>query len=236
MVSKTNWKAWVVLGAAVALFATSGGILMASNMGFKINTALQNGFIAPGPKGDNWRAIPWVSPNTTYTAMCNTFAAAGATKANVTIAQINASTGAATSANCAVGSATAIDPTRGVRVRITGGVAPASPTNIVLVGSSNESASFPILQGGFVAPGPKGDNWLGIPYHTTWTKAQDICTSYGFVLATGVTVARIDAASGAATSFTCGLTANNFNLVIGEAIRIRKTTAGNPAALLPPHF
>lgn len=236
MVSKTNWKAWVVLGAAVALFATSGGILMASNMGFKINTALQNAFIAPGPKGDNWRALPWVSPNTTYTTLCNTFAAGGATKANVTIAQITASTGATTSFNCAVGSATAIDPTRGVRVRVTGGTAPASPNQIVFVGSSNETASFPILQGGFVAPGPKGDNWLGVPYHTTWTKASEVCTSYGFVLATGASISRIDSSTGTTTSHTCGLAANNFNLVIGEGIRIRKTTAGNPAALLPPHF
>lgn len=236
MVSKSNWKAWVVLGAAVALFATSGGILMASNMGFKINTALQNGFIAPGPKGDNWRALPWVSPNTTYTALCNTFAAAGATKANVQLAQVNAATGVVTNVNCLVGSAAAIDPARGVRVRVTGGVAPASPTNIVLVGSSNESASFPILQGGFVAPGPKGDNWLGYPYHTTWTKASEVCTTFGYVLASGASIARIDSSTGVTTSHTCGLAANNFNLVIGESVRVRKTTAGNTAATLPPHF
>jgi hypothetical protein len=236
MVSKSNWKAWVVLGAAVALFATSGGILMASNMGFKINTALQSAFVAPGPKGDNWRALPWNSPNTTYTALCNTFAAAGATKANVTIAQIAAATGTTTSFNCVVGSATAIDPTRGVRIRVTGGVAPASPSNVVLVGSSNETALFPILQAGFVAPGPKGDNWIGVPYHTTWTKASEVCTTFGYVLASGASIARIASDTGTTTSHTCGLAANNFNLVIGESVRIRKTTAGNTAATLPPHF
>ncbi len=108
--------------------------------------------------------------------------------------------------------------------------------NIVLVGSSNETASFPIIQAQFVAPGPKGDNWLGVPYHTTWTKASDVCTSYGFTLANGASIGRIDSPTGGNITFTCGLTTNNFNLVIGEAVRVRKTTVGNPGALLPPHF
>jgi hypothetical protein len=235
MVSKTNWKAWVVLAAAVALFATSGGVLIASNMGFKINTALQNGFVAPGPKGDNWRALPWVSPNTTYTALCNTFAAAGATKANISLTTINPATGTALTVSCAVGNATLIPVGGGIRVRVTGAVAPASPPNIVLVGSSNETAAFPTIQGGFIAPGPKGDNWLAPPYHTTWTKASEICTTFGLGVGAG-NVTRLESTTGAATTHNCGLAANNFTLVIGEAIRVRKISAGNIVGTLPPHF
>ena len=236
MVSKANWKAWVILGAAVALFVTSSGLLMASNMGFKLNTSLQKGFAAPGPKGDNWRALPWNSPNTTFTNLCNTFAAQGATKANVTLATINASTGGVTSVSCAIGSATAIDGRSGVRIRITGTTSPASPGNVVLVGSSNESLALPTIVGSFVAPGPKADNWLSVPYHTTWTVAENVCSSFGIGSGAG-NVTRIEATTGGLTSHPCGTTISNFSLVIGEAVRIRKTTAGNgPAGVLPPHF
>jgi hypothetical protein len=235
MISKATWKVWVIMGAAVALFVTSGGLLMASNMGFKINTALQNGFIAPGPKGDNWRALPWNSPNTTYTALCTTFANAGATKANLSLLTINPATGVSTTVNCAVGNAALIPVGGGIRVRVSGAAAPASPANVVLVGSSNETAPFPTIQGGFLAPGPKGDNWLAIPYHTTSTKASDICTTFGLGVGQG-TVTRVESTTGVATNFSCGLAANNFNLVIGEAVRVRKTTAGNIVGTLPPHF
>jgi len=235
MVSKANWKVWVIMGAAVALFVTSGGLLMASNMGFKINTALQNGFVAPGPKGDNWRGLPWNSPNTTYTALCNTFANAGATKANIALLTVNAATGVTTTVNCAVGNAALIPVGAGIRVRVTGAVAPASPANIVLVGSSNETAPFPTIQGGFVAPGPKGDNWLAPPYHTTSVNAANICSTFGLLVGQG-TVTRVEATTGVATTHSCGLAANNFNLIIGEAVRVRKNTAGNIVGTLPPHF
>jgi len=235
MISKSNWKAWVIMGAAVALFVTSGGLLMASNMGFKINTALQNGFLAPGPKGDNWRALPWISPNTSYTALCTTFGNAGATKANISLLTVNATTGVTTTVNCAVGNAALIPVGSGIRVRISGAVVPASPANIVLVGSSNETAAFPSIQGGFLAPGPKGDNWIAPPYHTTWTKASDVCSTFGLLVGQG-TVTRIESTTGVGTTFSCGLAANNFNLVIGESVRVRKTTAGNIVGTLPPHF
>ena len=235
MVSKANWKAWVVLGAAVALFATSGGILMASNMGFKINTALQNGFLAPGPKGDNWRSLPWNSPNTTYTALCNAFAAAGATKANISLTTIDPTTGTPTTVACALGNATALVAGRGIRIRVSGAVAPASPSNIVLVGSSNETAAYPTIQGGFLAPGPKGDNWIAPPYHATYTTASTVCTGFGLAVGQG-NITRIESTTGLPTTHNCGLAANNFNLVVGEAIRVRKIPVGNIVGSLPPHF
>ena len=62
MVSKMSWKSWVVLGAAVALFVASGGLLMASNMGFKINKALSNGNVTNSNKGVNFVSIPFNNP------------------------------------------------------------------------------------------------------------------------------------------------------------------------------
>lgn len=239
MVSKANWKTWVIMGAAVALFVTSGGLLMASNMGFKINMGLQNAFAAPGPKGDNWRSLPWNGPNSTFTILCNTFAAAGASKGNINVSAVDPTTGGALGGSC-VAAAGAIPVGRGIRVRVTGLTPPLSPNSIVIVGSSNETAAFPSIFGPFAAPGPKGDNWLSIPYHTTWTKAQDICTTFGSTVATGLpagsTITRVDASTGSPISFNCVInTGTNFSLVIGESVRIRKPNPPIPG-IVPPHF
>jgi hypothetical protein len=95
MVSKANWKTWVILGVAVAVFATSAGVVVASNMGYKINKGLQNGFAAPGPKGDNWLSIPYNSPYTNSRLLCDAiFPGAGV------IGRLNGPTGVTTACNC----------------------------------------------------------------------------------------------------------------------------------------
>jgi hypothetical protein len=242
MISKANWKTWVILGAAVALFVTSGGLLMASNMGFKINTSLKNNFaLGAAPQGDNWRCLPWNSPNTNFTNLCATFTAQGAFKNNVSAFVSNPVTGGVTNVQCSVGSGTLISAPTGIRIRINGtGACPGascSPSNVVFVGSSNETASFPAIIGSFaLGAAPKADNWICPPYHTTWTKAGDVCTAYGFGVGSQTTVTRIDANTGTLTNFQCPNIGTNFSLVIGESIRIRKVPAGNNAALLPPHF
>src|SRR4030095_868635 len=186
MLSKTNWKAWLVLGAAVALVLASG-VVMASNVGFKINKGLKTPFLAPGPAGDNWISLPYNSPYNNFTNLCNAFFAAGAPKANTTISRLDASTGLFTHVSCLAGSAAPLVPGQGLRARITTVTLPS----VILVGSSNEATAFPTFFGGFIAPGPKGDNWAGYPYHTTWVKASDVCGSLGLGLGQG-TVSRID--------------------------------------------
>jgi len=236
MGSKSSWKAWVVLGAAVALFVTSGGLLMASNMGFKINKGMKNNQLGAGPTGDNWVSIPFTSPYNNFTALCNAFVTTN--KQRITISRLDASTGTFTNVNCLAGSAVAITGNTGFRVRIVGTLPAESPSNVILVGASNETLAWPTIFGGFVGLGPKGDNWPGVPYHTTMLKANEICTLLGLGLTQG-TVSRIDANTGSFTNFACGGAvggASNFSLVIGEAVRIRKNTAGNIVGTLPPHF
>ena len=51
MARNANWKTWVILGVAAAILIPSGGLVMASNMGFKINKQLYPSFIlAQAPK------------------------------------------------------------------------------------------------------------------------------------------------------------------------------------------
>lgn len=262
MLNKTNWKAWIVLGLAVAVLVTSGGLLMASNVGFKINKALSFISIAGSQKAHNWVSLPYNHPYTNVTGICNALFAKGATKATTFVEIINASTGniQTGSGNCGIGGAatTSLNGGQvGVRVRMTSNTAPnVAIPNIVLVGSSNEALTTPTL---FVPPAiagsQKGHNWMSVPYHTTWAKASDVCASIGFpcvggttctaIVALGNQVARIDATTGNTSTFVCGnIVTNpaNFSLVIGESIRyLRTTCAGGPptcdiAPFLPPHF
>lgn len=207
---------------------------MASNMGFKINKSLQNGFATGGaPKGDNWMALPYSNPYTNFTNLCNAFT--GATKSTITVSTLNPVTGAFTNVNCAVGSATAIASNAGLRVRVTGATPPANPNQVVLVGSSNEAAALPTVLGAFSAAGaPKKDIWISVPYHTTWINAFDICTTLGIGAGAG-NVARINSVTGVTTTANCAVS-GNFGLVIGESVRVRKTAAGDVVGVLPPHF
>jgi len=236
MVSKSNWKAWVFLGAAVALFVTSGGLVMASNMGFKINKFVQNNQLGLGPKADNWVSLPFNHPYTTMKALCNAFVTTAPLR--ITISTLAPATGIFTNFNCLGAGGAAPAGPAGVRVRVVGTIPAESPSNVVLVGSSNETQPWPTIFGGFLGLGPKGDNWISIPYHTTFLKANEICAHLGLGLTAG-TVSRIDATSGAFTNFACGGAvggATNFTLVIGESYRVRKNSAGNVVGSLPPHF
>ncbi len=232
---QVNWKSWVVLGVAVAVFATAGGLVMASNMGFKINKQVYAGFIlSAAPKRDNWVSIPYSNPYPDAKKLC---VAAGASTSGFTIVQINPTSGTnLVNYPCSLSTVVALDPTRGIRIRNTG----ATPTNVVMVGSSNESQALPTVLGGFVlSQAPKKDNWISVPYHTTWIKGEDVCVSMGMGSGTG-SVVRINPDPAAATnliSHPCGnTTINNFSLVIGEAVSVRKTAAGDITGKLPPHF
>ena len=232
MDGKSHWTAYAIVAAFVVVLGVPTTMLMASNIGWKINVPLQNGFLVPGPKGDNWRGVAPVSPYVTYTALCNVFAAAGATKANINLSTINPATGTTTSVNCVVGNAAAIPAGRGIRIRVTGAVAPASPANVVLVGASGSAPVIPTIVGGFLSPGPKGDNWITPPITTTLVRASDVCTHLGLGLGAGA-VTRFNSSTGAVTTHNCGLAAGNFNLVGGESIRVRKTTPGDILAPAP---
>jgi hypothetical protein len=242
MSRQMNWKSWVVLGLAAAVLATSGGLVTASNFGFKINKVFYPNFNQiQAPKRVNWISLPYNSPYTNAKLLCN---ALGSSAAGTTIFQLNPSTGAGLTSPspypCSFNTVSALDSTRGVRVQSSG----TTPVNAVLVGSSNESQAMPTILSGFnLTAAPKKDNWISVPYHTTWVKAEDVCVTIGI---TGVNpntgnVIRVngDPTTGSNTvSHPCGnTTINNFSLVIGEAVDVRKNQAGTDVVgKLPPHF
>lgn len=242
MLKKTDGRVYAILALAVAVFATSSGILMASNMGFKINRSLRNGFVSPGPKNENRISYPYNNPYTTAKLLCNSVGAVGAGATGSTVAQLDPATGATVSFACPLaGPGFTPVPQRGVRARL----GASGPTSAVLVGSSVESGAgsfYPTLIGGFVSTtAPKGDNELSVVYHTTRTNAEGICDDIAACNAgskAGLSVIRLDSATGSSTSHPCATAINNFSLVIGESVIVRKTTAGNlgPGTCAPAHF
>jgi hypothetical protein len=238
MSRKMNWKSWAILGLAVAVLVTSGTFVMASNMGFKINKQIYNQYNPlQNPKRLNWVSLPYSSPYTNMKTLCT---ALGTTSSKVTIFQLNNPVaGSGSSMTCNLSLTTALDAARGVRITSTeAGVTP--PINAVLVGSSDETKALPTILGGFnVTLSPKKENWISVPYHTTWVKAEDVCVSLGIGAGSGAVI-RIngDPASGTNTiNHPCGNTSvSNFSIVVGEAVDVRKTSAGDIAGKLPPHF
>jgi hypothetical protein len=287
MVSKRSWKAWVVLGVAVAVFVTSGGLLMASNMGFKINKQIATN----GTTGSRvtWISVPYNNPYLKVRGLCKAFVDthgwSSALVASISIDKIqvgnitppNGNTVSQScitccptlASNCGIltgqcdlnlvhnnaadGAGSAGTNGGPAAVRITTTPTATIPVNVVLVGSSQETQNTPKLipnavDGGLISVtgSNRSHNWISVPYHTTWLKANDVCVSLGTTtLATAVNIARVTLAGGTLT-FNCGTTlpnASNFDIVIGEGLRVRDTAAPTtnlpsaaPGGILVPHF
>jgi hypothetical protein len=247
MVRKMSWKSWVIVGVAVAVMAASGGLLMASNMGFKINRAITTGFVgAQAPKGHNWISLPYQHPYTTAKDLCN---ALGATTVAGTVTQIDPGTGIATNFTCNNGvtippnftlgtiSGNPNKPYLGVRFTCGGTCMGAAVNSGILVGSSNEATQIVVQDAFLGAQAPKRYNFISVPLHTTWVTANDICITLNNLTA-AVTITRYNASNGVLTNHVCnqgpgGL--SNFSLVIGEAVRITRAGAG-VITISPPHF
>ena len=232
-----NWKTWVILGLVVAVVVASGSLVMASNMGFKINKALKNGYVAANaPIGNNWISLPYNNPYASAKDFCN---AIPTTSAGATVSQLDGTTGAYTSFKCnaaatfpPAGTNFNLNPLKGVLFTATGSVI----TGVVMVGSSNETSTITLLDAYVANNAPVKVNWISAPYHMTWVTANDICVTLGSVSA-AYTISRLDAVTGAYTSHKCNAGVPGFSLVMGESIQITKTgTTPAQVAWFPPHF
>jgi hypothetical protein len=243
MISKRNWKAWLALSVALAVIVASGSVTMASNMGFKINKALYSSFGTAGPPiGENLVSLPYNNPYPNSRSLCNAIGASGFAGVRI---RTRTPGGAVLTSFCTLNPGhtlvSAANPaSRGHFVLITcdlGGAGcpadadPGAPEvgSGILVGSSSETQVLPSITGGGV------DNDISVPYHTTWTGAKDVCTTYGFATA-NQRVLRLNAQTGVFTTFFCSAGPPGFALVIGEGLIIRNTLAGVTAGPLPPHF
>lgn len=198
-----------VLTLSLALVLVVGGLVVASNMGFKyvpnLNTAGK----------DFWLSVPY---NNNYTVADDVCSDLGP---NATIvSRFDTATSIRQDWTCPFGNNFAVTSGEGLFVRVSG---PATPT---VVGSHDPSLTIP--QGGFTVAG--SDWYLSIPYHTTAAVADDICTEVG---PTATIVSRFDTATGIRQDWTCPF-GNNFSINIGEALAVRVSSP--TAAFQPAHY
>jgi len=227
---KSHFTLAVVLVAAAMLVA--GGVVTASNTGFKLNKPLAPSGL--GQIGNNWTSIPYFNPYGNAGAFCNQTGLITSGGLRDTIADVNPATGATTTVTCGTAGANTllITPGRGLRVRRPSTV--VGTTSIIIVGSHNPSLSVSVPDSGL---GSIGTLWFSVPYHTTAVTAADLCASSGLTSAGGLraTIGRLNPTTGATTTVSCGTAAaGTLSLVLGEAVAVREPNG--PISFIPAHF
>lgn len=210
----------VVAAVAVLVAGMTGSDAIASNMGFKENKAIAAVGI-PAPKGQNLVALPFNNPYANGQDICD---ALSLTPGSGQVLQVNAQTGSTNVHVCGNAPLFNLAERVGIEVRN-----PAISSGI-LVGSHAPGVAVTLYPLG--VPAPKGRNIYPIPFHTTNANGQDVCNDLG--LPNGSTVERIDATAGLTQSHVCGNTPL-FNLVLGEALRVRYSGGGSLTPV-PSHF
>ena len=232
---KSHFTLAVVLVAAAMLVA--GGVVTASNTGFKLNKPLDP--IGPGglpaKKGDNWTSVPYFNPYGTWGAFCTQLGliTSGVATARDLLQDVDPTTGAAFQAVCGTSTTRPLVAGRGIKIRRPGAI--VAQTSVIIVGSHNPSMTVGAPQG--VAGSHVGDLWFSVPYHTTAVSAGDLCTQANLWVGTPprATVSRLNASTGATTLVTCGTAAANaLNLVLGESVLLRDPHG--PISFIPAHF
>ncbi|HYS05798.1 MAG TPA: hypothetical protein VEW47_11460 [Candidatus Dormibacteraeota bacterium] len=246
---------------AVVLILAAGGAAVASNMGFKMNKAFYPPNAAKPGAGDNWTSIPFNRPYSTFADVCTQLALPNV---STSIFQVNPETGATRLCSCGTAACGTLklDLTDRPVAELPGGVAApylgirirnntfvAGTSSAIIVGSHSPSLQLllrriPSATCGDVTAGASsniGATWFSVPYHTTAVTAQDLCVQSGVPAGPSATVARVDPINGTAASpaVTCNTSAaSTLNLVLGEAVRIRRTSAGvcTPLSSIPAHF
>lgn len=236
-----NWlKVTVAAAACVVLLA--GDMALASNMGFKMNKVISPFTDATR---ENWVALPYRHP---YSDMKDVCSALGLTPNNASskVRRVDPQSGVTTSWDCgAIGNAPCLQNPAGTcsgtpaeyikraGLIVTNNVAAGG----ILVGShqSNPPGTITLKPRG--GPGI-GDNYFSVPYHTTAVTLQDICVDLGLPAPANAIVLRRNAATGVTSSWNCGDVGTAPSLVLGEALRVTFTGAGdiNVAAGHPAHF
>jgi hypothetical protein len=229
-----NNSKWIVAATAVVALV-AGGLALGSNMGFKFNAQIFGPGVPATAKGDSWLTLPDNSPYNKANILCTQLGliSTGAPAGRGIVARLIASTGGSVIYTCGQNTALAFNIVQGEGIRLRNPVL----INGIIVGSDNPNNTTPIFGPGVPATA-KGDNWVSVPYHTTAIKANDLCADMGLTT-TGAPagrglVARLIASTGGSVIYTCGQnTALAFNLVTGEAVRVRNPSS---KSWLPSHF
>jgi hypothetical protein len=196
-----------LLTLSLATVLVAGGLVVASNMGFKFVPNL----VTPGV--DHWLAVPY---NNNYSVANDVCKDIGPTA--ILVGRFDSPTQIRYDWTCPWGTSFTVTSGEGLFVRVNASSTP------VIVGSHDPNLTIP--QGGFTVG---VDNFLSIPYHTTATVANDVCAEVG----NATLVSRFDTPTAIRYDWTCPW-GTNFTINIGEALAVR--VGGVNAGYIPAHY
>lgn len=197
-----------VLTLSLALVLVVGGLVVASNMGFKFVPNFTT------PNADYWLSVPYNNNYTVAQDVCDDLGSA------TLVSRFDTPSGVRQDWTCPFGNNFSVTSGEGLFIRV------GSASTPVIVGSHDPSLTIPA--GGFTVA--NADWFLSIPYHTTAAVADDICSEVG---PNATLVSRFDTASGVRQDWTCPF-GNNFSVNIGEALAVRVGSA--TSAFTPSHY
>lgn len=222
-----------------AIILVAGGAAIASNAGFKMNKPLVPA--GAGLVGSNWTSIPYFSPygailipagpNAGKPSVQGVCDGLGMTVGSGSITTLNEVSGTFSAGICGAVGTGAGGTANQVELRAGKGLQIRDPnlTNAIIVGSHDPSLSLTIPAAG---SGAVGSFWLSVPYHSTWTNLQDVCTSVGLTPNVAV-VQRLNNSGAFGTPWLCTGAPGSEALVLGEHIQIRNDVQ---VSFVPAHF
>jgi hypothetical protein len=179
-----------------------GGVVLASNMGFKLVYQI---LTASGNSGTNWVGFPFNFPfanaQETFTDIPNCDEVTRYVRSDDTYQTYFAGKGAINFP---------IDPGIGYLVKV------STDTNYVIVGSHDPSYGVSLL----TAAGNSGTNWISVPYHTTATNAQELFTD----IPNADEVTRYVRSDDTYQTYFAGKGAINFPVSPGEGLLVKVST------------
>lgn len=210
-------KLWLFTIGAMAVLV---GIAVASNMGFKLNYGLTTNAVG---NNINWVSLPYF----------NNF-----TDANGIISDVNGDCGAGTATRIIrfdTASNSFVTQTPGgknnfaLTAGTSYGVEVSNPCTWIIVGSHDDTYDPGGTNSVSLVTNATGNNinWVSVPYHTTSSTAQDLCTEVG---ATATSIKYFDTANNSFTTVACG-GKNNFSLTpgLGVGVEVSANTTWNPS-------
>ena len=205
-------------------------VAVGSNMAFKLNyTLLTN----TDHNDINWVSLPYFNNYTVSENICVDIEFVDCSWGIVPwIAYFDTATNSTVTHMC--GSAKSdynIFPGRGYAIAVT-----TNTCTWKIVGSHNDA--YDTTLGVSFETNTYGNNinWISVPYHSTVTVAESLCTQINANCTNIATsAAYFDTATNSDVTHACGSSKNNFNVIPGRAIAVSVTAAGS-SCWHPAHY
>ena len=221
-------KAFVVAALGLAAVLVAGG-LVASNMGFKANYAMDGPGANGSASGTQTLSLPYNQQTNIVTAedLINDINADAGAPVVASISRHVRTTDLAEFYTGTIGTNFAITPGDGYTVVVT------APVNYIIVGSHNPTLSI-ALDGPGDNGSASGTQRFALPFHSTAVNAEDLINEINAAAGSSVvaSISRHIRTSDLAEFYT-GAIGTNFTLTVGEAYLV-VVTAG--VTFVPAHY